>query len=251
MGRGESFSNDDRKVRQMRKLVPAIAAIGVIATLAGPAAADHEGIHPTFREERAYFHCVGANKVQNAEAAAPWDTTAPASVQTGAGCGVLEAEDLPGDQSSEGRFSGTFVGNIQNMTVEMWILGHSTYSAVLPADVAVTLEIDGDTYLATGEGTEMSWQESETGASRKVEFTITHLGSATEVLDADGNVVDVTTTGFATEDGDGETEHAVSLTVGHSFADEYGAWVWDASEVPAGITFNDPTPASTKLRAES
>lgn len=72
---------------------------------------------------------------------------------------------------------------------------------------------------------------SSTGASRNLEFTVTDLG-------------------FAFEDGDGEAVRSVEVTIGVWYLNDNAAWVWDTTDVPSGITFNDLTPAATKVRAE-
>ena len=240
----------------MRRHVTAAVLIGMVAGIAGPAAADHGGIHPTFAETRTYFHCVGPNKVQNLDGPAPWDTTAPTqSVEQGAGCGVVDPGLLINEEENTGfnfdtPFAGEATGNLSNMTVELWLLGHTNYSPVNGTlNVAVSLNVDGEALLTDAEVADIPLQTSSTGASHKLEFTIQGLGQATEVEDESGNVIDVVTSGYATEDGDGTTVREVELLVSTWYIDEVAGFVWDTTEVPSGITFNDATPASTKIAA--
>jgi hypothetical protein len=105
---------------ERRTVLRGLLGVGLVMALAGPAAADHGGIHPTFREERAYIHCAGPTKVHNVniitDGPAPWDTEAPTqSVQEGAGCGAFDAGALRGtnqeniyDAVFRGEFAGTW-----------------------------------------------------------------------------------------------------------------------------------------------
>jgi len=217
----------------------AIAAV-MVATLGAPASATHGGIHPTFKEQATYLHCVGANKVQNNDFPTPFDATPPSgSYQGGAGCGFLDSGALintgPGGGQGDLGTAGTSVGNLKNLTFEVHLLGQTNYSAILnTVDLGVWLLIDGETYLA--EGTQVSGiplQASSTGASQKLEFTVTNLDDT-----------------LATEDGDGTQEREIQLTIGLWFGDENGSWVWDATEIPSGITFNDATPAGIKVPSQ-
>jgi hypothetical protein len=243
----------------MRKVISVAIALGALAVATAPAGATHGGFHPTFREERVYFHCGGGTKVKNVDynqgGLAPWDTTAPAqSVQDGAGCGVIDPSALRNTQptggGADGAFGGLYTGNLQNMTVEMWMLGHSPGNVTTnTVNVTPWLVIDGEPYVAdTTTLTSVPLVETNDGMTRKIEFTITGLGTVKEVLDDQGNVVDVTTTGLARPSAVGE--HDIQLNVRVRGDTAVGAvWVWDTTEVPAGITFNDPTPAGKKQPA--
>ncbi len=243
----------------MRKAITVMAAIGVIAGVAGPVGATHGGFHPTFREERVYFHCGGGTKVKNIDYAqgglAPWDVTPPAqSVQQGAGCGVIDSSAIrntdPGGGPADPAFGGTYTGNLQNLTVELWMLGHSPGSVGTDTvDVTPWLVIDGETYVSdTTILTGAPLVASSTGASRKLEFTIPKLGTVREVLDSQGNVVDVVTTGLAKESASGQHEIQINVRI-RGTGTPNAVWVWDTTEVPSGITFNDPTPSATTQQA--
>lgn len=234
------------------------AATVLLIAVSGPASATHSGIHPTFKENNAYFHCVGgdAMKIQNLNYPNPFDANAPTrSAADGAGCGMADPANLINTMSSGGpadsSFAGISTGNLKNMTVEMYLLGNYTYGPVTgDIELDVWLTIDGEEYLHPDAATVTPpLEETNSGATQKVEFTITGIGSAKDITDADGNVIDVETKGLATEDGDGLQEREIGLTVRMAGYVDYVAsvWVFDTEEVPAGITFNDATPAATKL----
>ncbi len=225
-----------------------------------PAVATHGGIHPTFRSERAYFHCEGDVKVQNATLPAPWSTTPPSGpVTAGGGCGSVDPaflQNVPGGPvppAVDAGFSGTFAGNLKNMTVELWILGHGANTVQADSLAAeVSLFVDGAELMLRARKT-VPLVASSSGASRVARFTITDLGCTRDVVDAQGNVIDVKTDGLAKEDGDGSQAHEITLWVATGgpvavVRAEVLAWVWDTTDVPSGITFNDPAPQATTVQ---
>lgn len=115
----------------------------------------------------------------------------------------------------------------------------------------VRLLIDGEELLTNaGRNAVVTPVLSSTGASEYLEFSITNLGFANDVLDANGNVVDVNTGGLAKEDGDGTAERSVMLVLDSAVAEQASGWVWDTTEVPSGITFNPPTLAAAKIASD-
>ena len=239
------------------------ATIGLFAALvlAQPALATHGGVHPTFRTESVYFHCNGPTKLQNVNwfvsGPTPWNTTRPSqSVQAGAGCGALEPgayrnNSAAPDQSYDPVFRGTFVGNLRSMTISVHnlLLSRARTEGTFP--VRVRLLIDGEELLTNaGRSVSVTPVLSSTGASELFEFSITNLGFANEVVDANGNVVDVKTGGHAKENGDGTTERTILVVIDSLVANQASAWVWDTTEVPSGITFNPPTLAAAKVAAD-
>lgn len=240
----------------MRKLATVLAACSTML-IAIPASADHGGIHPSVRTERTYFTCVGSTKVQNlsmlAEGQTPgWDTTAPTqSVQQGAGCGTVDPLLTdPGSVNNghDGAWIGTFAGNLTSMTVEahMIDLGVSRTDDTFP--LLITLMIDGDIWIQRTTVVDMTLVRSATNLTGMLRFSITDLGSWTNVYDAEGRIVDVLTEGLVTEDGDGTREREITLGL-RAYADYPTAWVWDTTEVPAGITFNPAKLEAVKVAA--
>jgi hypothetical protein len=191
---------------------------------------------PTYRNERVWFHCSGTTKVANAsvvESAVPsWNTTAPTqSVQSGAGCGFADSVLIGTNAENiyDAVFSGTYRGNLRSMTVEL----HSIYAgagrALATYGIAARVIIDGKD--KTGNVT-VTPVRSATGASEMVRFTITGLEPT-----------------FGTEPGNGTRNHTITLSINNRFIDSnpFGAWVFDTTEVPAGITFNPETPEAATL----
>lgn len=243
----------------MRRSILVLLAVGVVAAVARPATATHGGFHPTFREERVYYHCGDGTKLKNVDYAqgglSPWNTTPPAgSVQGGNGCGQLDPSSLrntqPSGGSTDAAYGGTYTGNLENMTVEMHLLGHSPGNA--PTDtmtVTPWLVIDGEAFLAdTTMLTNVPMVSENSGATRKIEFTITNLGKVTEIKDSEGNVTGLNLSGLAKESANMEHEIQLNVRV-RGVGAENALWVWDTTEVPSGITFNDTTPSQTKVQA--
>jgi hypothetical protein len=250
-------------------------ALALITLVLAPTAAnaDHEGIHPAFRSERVYFHCNGQTKLYQANWFAsagaqsshvPWSTAQPpGSVTDGNGCGGGDAGWVT-NPVYDVAFQGTFTGNLRDMTVHLheFIVGNTRESET--QEMRVYAEIDGVPLFPVGaieggfEGRAFTARpvSANSGATHAYEFTITNVGFANEVLDENGDVVDVETGGAALEDGDGEIEHTLLLMVGiDSFPGESPPtgstmWVWDTTEVPSGIEFNPSAPAVSKVKAD-
>lgn len=209
---------------------PTLAALSgiLVLALAGSAGATHGGIHPTFRTEKTYFHCVGSTKLQNIsnlEGQIPsWNTTAPAgSVQAGHGCGyydnVLNNATAPSDAVWEGKFAG----NLKSLTVELHRL-LPAQGATFPNRLRVLLDVDGENIL-NHDNVVIVPTASSTNASQSAKITITNLP-------------------YTTEEGDGAQERTIRLTA-RSFNETQSVWVFDTTEVPAGITFNPTSNSGT------
>jgi hypothetical protein len=214
-------------------LLAALTGLLVVA-LVVPAAAEHGGPHPTFRLEPTYFHCEGDVKLQNVAVVQgqipSWDATPPpGSVQEGHGCGfydpLLTNTGAPGNM--DGIWEGTFTGNLRNLTVELHRLLPAA-GVTFPNRFNITVDVDGASRLAN-DNVVMTPEVSSTGASQKLLFTLEGLG-------------------YASEDGDGEIERTIRLQV-RSFNETQSLWVFDTTEVPAGITFNPEAPSGTIVLA--
>jgi hypothetical protein len=219
----------------MRVRVLPLVVIALVLGLAQPATA---GIDPeaTFRTERVYFHCVGPVKLQHAynvqNQYPTWDTTPPAgSVQGGEGCGRPEYGLTNGDDRRNPHdtvFRGTFTGNLNAFNVELHDLASVFGNTMGEIPMIVTLYVDGSPILDSGV-ISVPAEASETGASHVARFSIDNLRLADEV-------------------GDGEIERTLELVV-RSTLDSAHAWVWDTTEVPAGITFNPEKLEPVRVRA--
>lgn len=232
----------------------ALATLGA-AALAGPAAASHGGLHPTFRTEKTYFHCTSANKVGNVslvtDGPTSWNTTAPTTSYTmGGGCGAVDSGVKGGNQATlyDAVFSGTFTGNLRDMTFSLHnlVLSQARQGTVHPINVWIS--VDGENVTPpTGKAVNTTPVKSSTGASELFEFSLTNFGFANDVLDDAGNLIDVETGGLALQDGDGDMEHSFAIAIDSGAPNRQNAWVWDATEIASGITFNPATLAATKI----
>jgi hypothetical protein len=210
----------------MRRLLPLCLLAATLVLGALPAAAQET---PTFRTERVYFTCIGDNKLQNVpmlEGQIPsWDTTAPGSVATGSGCGMYENNQNTTGLNAE--FQGTFTGNLDNLTVEL----HNIYASPTRPDHSIrmiaTLTID-DEPIADTAAASFPTVASATGISEKLTYTFTELN-------------------YDDEAGDGSQVHTIFIQARSSGTETQSLWVWDAAEVPSGITFNPTTLEGTQI----
>jgi hypothetical protein len=253
------------------RLVVAIAMIvGLVAT---PASATHGGPHPAFRTEHAYFHCSEPTKLYQANwlaalaaasSYAHWNTTPPSgSVTEGHGCGGADWGGTT-NPAYDPVFTGTFKGNLRDMTVRLHQFVTHGAGSPTPQTLRLYAEIDGKPLFPPGQLPEHGRTVAVTpvlvnsGVTELYEFSITNIGYAREVRDANGNVVDVQRGGAAKEDGTGTMEHELTLYVGlhgTAFAQDptghkAAMWVWDTTEVASGITFNPPLLAPAKVAAD-
>jgi hypothetical protein len=143
----------------------------------------------------------------------------------------------------DAQFHGTFTGNLASLTIEAYDLVLSQVDANNVSRIRLWLTIDGTEVLNWDASyVDLSRELTNDGATSRFVFTVPDLGCSRDVLDADGNVVDVVTDGFVTEDGDGIGEHDILLTLDSYYTDRGSLWVYDTAEVPSGITFNPGEP---------
>lgn len=215
------------------------AVLLALLVCASSAAAADEPAAPSLRTERVYLHCAGEVKAQNVPFALGevpgWDTTAPTgSVQSGAGCGWYEnaggAWLGPNRTTLDAEWEGTFTGNVDSITVELHDIHVSAARATGVFLARATLFVDGQEHLNTGEGGDLQLTPvpSETRLSERMTFTLGNLG-----LDD--------------EQGDGTQVRTFRLVL-RSLGEEQSAWVWDTTEVPAGLTFNPPAAEAVTVR---
>ena len=246
---------------------PSLVAWILVLLAAAPATAHHGGIHPTFRQERVYFHCTGPTKVYNVnyyaqDSTTHWSTIPPSgSMESGAGCGGAEG-GFYSNAAWDVAFQGYFVGNVRDVTVEIHQLLLGKVRSAQTEALRIFAWIDGIPLFPEGTQPEdgrtvvVTPVPSADGNTEKFEFTIRNIGFATDVKDSQGNVTGVKTGGAALEDGDGSIEHDFLILVGThgdnmntDIKTKLGAWVWDTTEVPSGITFNPPTVAAANMPA--
>ena len=220
-------------MQQRRRL--AIVIVAVVA-LAAPAASASETNSatgaPTKRTERVYFHCAGTNKVQNTETTTPsWNTMAPTqSFQTGGGCGhygnLLEVIPTP---LRHVIWNGTFTGNLDALTAELHNIHASSDRATADIRLAVELTIDGHISYTHPVSSPTATPRAAGGTALADKLLISFQGL-----------------GLVSEEGDGTQVHEVTLEVG-VYNEIQSVWVWDATEMAAGITFNPSAPLEGKV----
>ena len=237
----------------MRRVNATLALFALAIFAAVPASATHGDIHPTYRAERVYFHCADENvRVHNVAAAqtgAPiaWNTSAPSGAFAGEGDGCLTADPNLGSQNGklcaepltppppecqhtgvvlDAEFEGTFKGNLRQLTAHLHDVSHRSDTPLGPVqNLAVSLWIDGVQVLNNFATTPTAVSENA-GVTHAVEFSITDIG-------------------LGVEDGNGQIQRTYRLTIRSADAN---IWVYDASEVPAGITFNPQTLAAFRIK---
>lgn len=249
------------------------AASSVVVLASVPAFAGHGGVHPTFRTEDVFFTCPGPTKLHQANwtlalgdpSSHPgWTTTAPSeSVQEGAGCGAADWGGTTNVVYSP-IFEGMVTGNLRDLTVRIHELVTHTARPSETETLRLYAELNGvplfppGTQPDQGRTVEVKPTVANSGATELYEFSITNLGFARDVLDDDGNVVDVATGGAVREDGDGTRKRKLTIflgvhgsALGQSPAQHKAAtWAWGTTEAPSGITLNPPTLAEATVAAD-
>ena len=189
---------------------------------------------PDLRTERTYLACNGANKVQNNEGQVAWNTTKPATSYTaGGGCGSADPGLLINTADDGGAdlvATGTYTGNLDKISVHLHTIdGPYSRSGVFPVTVGTQVEVDGVIVFESGaDGIELDAVRSSTGATALAEYTITNLNrlASTDLK-----------------------EHEVIVRVATHFSDDANAWVWGASEIDSGVTFNPTAISGVKVKA--
>ena len=209
-----------------------LTVVGLVIAAALPATATEQPVAATLRAEREFFTCAEAAKVQNvamAEGRLPtWSSTPPAqSVTAGGGCGYFEnaagAYAGPNRTTLDSEWQGTFAGNVDSLTVELHNIYAGAARATGPFIVRANLFVDGvEVFGADAADIRMTPVPSATRASEKMSFTFTGLQ-------------------LLTEEGDGSQVRTYKLII-RSVNEEQSGWVWGATEVPAGVTFNPAAP---------
>jgi hypothetical protein len=239
----------------------ATVAIALVAALAVvlPAHADtYTGIQPTFRTENTFFHC-GSTPLSNVnlitDGPTGWNTTPPSgSVTDGNGCsGADPGAERGANQETiyDAQFAGSFTGNLRDLTLHLHSFLLSQARQATTFSVRVWLNIDGVDVTSggsTGQTVTVTPVSENMGATEDFEISLWNIGFANYVYDSSGNLINVQTGGYATEDGNGETEHTIEVTIDSATATQNSLWAWDTTEVPSGISFNPATLAPAKIK---
>ena len=200
------------------------AGVGVLCAFAlvlvnGSVALGAKRKAPSFRTERTYFECVDDMKLQNIPAAAgnfpTWTTTLPiASALDGAGCGHYE-NTAPAPVNAV--FEGTFKGNLRAMTFELYAIDVDSARVTNVIPFGFSVSVDGEEVFSS-DHYDIDVEYVNQMITSKMLFSLTGLP-------------------FASETGAGTTERTIRLEL-DTHNDMQTLWVWETSEVPAGITFN-------------
>lgn len=233
-----------------------LSAVAVAALLLSALPAAAEDLPPEAVALDTYFHCTGDSKVLNAltlQDPPSWDANAPAqSVQDGAGCGFADPGSRTGTNQEnvyDAVFKGYHAGNLDSLTVRLYDMGVgpartgaeqtlgvrlsvdgvSMFNTILPAASPLDLVLGAPVPVPATTEVKVTPVAVNDGATQYAEFTVTGLG-------------------FMEQPGAGDLEREVLVTV-NSLSEQASAWVMDTTEVPAGITFNDATPAASTVAA--
>ena len=229
-------------MRPSRSLALAVMLLVIAAPLAQAAAPGP--LDPRFKRQSVYFHCSDM-KFSNPSVAAgnpvpSWNTSPPSqSVTDGAGCGtvdaytpvVVEAQENPVD----GVWKGTFTGNFDTLTLHFHLMASTTMAlsaAAIPA-LGIRITVDGErVFDTTAEPIEVYPAGENSGVTEGYDVSIKNLGIVEPNDDVDGDGV-----------GDnpfGVIEHNITVSVDGRApgVNSLGMWVFDTTEVPAGIDFN-------------
>lgn len=222
----------------MRKPAYVLIAVAATAALAVPATAQTEVFAPVLTEERTYLLCDGPNKLQNDSTPVAWDTTAPATSYTaGAGCGFADSGEsdeetkpvVGEDPTGELVLAGTYTGNLDNLTVHLHAIdGPWTRSELFGMEIVTSVEVDGNVIYDSAGAVDVSYVRSESGATILGQYTVTGIGLVEET-----DLV----------------KHEVVVRINANYSDDLYGWVWGATEIDSGITFNPTTLAGTRVRA--
>lgn len=207
-------------MRLHRILASALAA-GLFA--AAPAAAQQEEPEIPRPGPSYFFECSGPTKVQNLEASKSWSLEPPAqSFQEGAGCGTADAGVVRGTRSNtawDASWGGRYAGPLEDMTIELHdlVLGQARLGQEMP--LKVRLMIDGEEMLPAEDEIEVATypEMSETGLTEKIVFSIYNIGLPALPFGMEREII---------------------IDVGSPYIDYSHAFVWGASEIPAGVQIN-------------
>jgi hypothetical protein len=223
------------------------AALALAMAIAVPAAANPD-FEPDLRTEEVWFSCDGGatpewtvNTLLD-DIHPTWSTRPPAgSVTAGNGCGSGNPSPVRGirpETPFDLSFAGTYRGNLDSLTVSMHNIVLGTAQAGNPVALDMRIVVGNRSLFGTEEVTNAAGDTFEepavrrivvtpqatgaTGAPKLLEFTVTDIGLINEADLRNHRVV-------------------VTFETAFTNVSRQNAWVWGATEVPSGLTFNpDP-----------
>lgn len=206
-----------------KTIATTIAALAA-ATLAAPALGQADTT--TY-----YFKCSEPSKVQNIFAAvqpAEWTTVKPtASFQSGAGCGFADFPTARPSTTPENAYDAWYRGVHPRAVAKATIELHNLVTSRARQGDSVSLLVR----LSTGTSTTATTLAEQT-------FTVKPVVSSTGATEK----VVVELTGLEIP---AEEDRTINITV-HSTGQTPQAWVHDAAEIPASVTFTEPPPPAVQ-----
>lgn len=213
-----------------------LSVLATIAVLLVAVPASAEEFVPVLETEDVFFRCTGNRRLSQADLATSirWTTDPPtSSVAAGGGCASHDSQMCcSGNVSNENYiydavFMGDTTGNLDTLTVNAWALDTGISRPESTVAFNVYLAIDGKTRL---DNVPVTVESATTDGVRHIQFSVTNIGLLSEQDHTRYHDV-----------------HLVMKTPTYSGSDL--TWVFDATEVPSGITFNPAEPVGTTLRA--
>jgi hypothetical protein len=236
-----------------RNLSRVIVAMGAIVALAVPAGAQ-EVFVPNTPLTQTYLECGGTtpeyfvNYVALDEETPTWSEIEPASVTTGAGCGMYDDSQFSGtvpDTIYDLNFGGTYSGNLDTLTVNLHDMGVGPARTGEDITLEVRVTIDGMSLFGVEENEAIDGTISASPAKRTV--TVTPAAAASGVLSQYSFSIKDIDLLLETDD----KEHDVQFTVGSYWENaNTHEWVWGNSEAPTGVTFTPEALEADTLRAD-
>ena len=200
-------------MRRWRSLAVLAVVLGIVPMSSALAA--------VYKSQTVYFHCKSPAKDDSVFVAAgdlpTWNTTPPAGAFQGDGAGCGQHDPNGGSGPADAAWKGTFKGALTSLTVSAHAIYAGSARTGSPFKVVASLEIDGKKRL-TDVPVTVTAIPSDTRLSELIEFTVTGLNIKTKGT------------------------HTITLGL-DSDTGTQTIWVYDATEVPSGITFNPATPA--------
>lgn len=236
-----------------RHLSRVIVAMLAIVALAVPAGAQ-EVFVPNTPLTQTYVECGGTtpeyfvNGFVLEESSPTWSETKPASVTTGAGCGMYDDSQLSGtvqDTVWDLNFGGTYTGNLDELTVDLFDMGVGPTRNGEPITLEVRVTIDGISLFGVEENESIDGTISASPAKRTV--TVTPAAAASGVL----SQYSFSIKGIDLLLPEDDTKHDIKFTISsHWEGLNTHEWVWGNSEAPTGVTFTPAALETSFLKAD-
>lgn len=241
----------------MSSLRRVILGVALVLAVAAPATAEthDEPFVPNTPLTPVFLSCEGGRTPEwmtNAfldDDFATWGPTAPASVTTGAGCGMFDDVNFGGTTPRtpyDLTFGGTYTGNLDTLNVTLHLIGAGIQSTGDPLVLELRMTIDGFSMFGVEENESVNGTISQSPATRTIQINQSPTGATGAVVALPFNIRGID---LMTEDDDIEHYVEFTLSTGIDTPNE-NLWVWGAAEAPTGVTFTPEAPAQSFLKAD-